>query len=103
MLSQTYYLVRSRQDGQYLVVRPRLKSEPTDSKQPPEQGFLLMFSEHADALSYLNTHGGQVADRFSVESIPSTQVGSLLKRWGFSGIGVVQDPLIPHIEFLRQQ
>ena len=59
-----------------------------------------MFREHFDALSYLNTHGSDVADRFGVESVPGTQVGSLLKRWGFTGVGVVQDPWLPKIEFL---
>jgi hypothetical protein len=59
-----------------------------------------MFREHFDALSYLNTHGPDVADRVAVESVPSTQVGGLLKRWGFTGVGIVQDPLLPKIEFL---
>lgn len=59
-----------------------------------------MFREHFDALSYLNTYGSDVADRFAVESVPNTQVGGLLKRWGFTGVGIVQDPLLPKIEFL---
>ena len=62
-----------------------------------------MFREHADALSYLNTHGAQVADRFAVESIPTTRLDDLMKRWGFTGFGVVQDPLVPNIEFLLRQ
>jgi len=57
-----------------------------------------MFREHFDALSYLNTHGSDLADRFGVESVPGSQVG-LLKRWGFTGVGIVQDPLLPKIEF----
>jgi hypothetical protein len=97
MLSQIFYLVRSKADGQYLVARTR----STPSEQP-DPGYLLMFKEHSDALSYLNTHGSGVADRFAVESIPSTQLSNLLKRWGFTGIGVVQDPLLPRIEFLQQ-
>lgn len=97
MLSEIYYLVRSRIDGQYLVARPRGNPSPD---APPEPGFLLMFKEHADALSYLNKHAAGVADRFAVESIPGTQLGNLLKRWGFEGIGLVQDPLVPRVEFL---
>ena len=97
MLSQTFYLVRSRADGQYLVARTKPNADA-----PSDSGYLLMFKEHADALSYLNTHGGEVAHRFSVESIPGTQLKSLIKRWGFIGVGMVQDPLIPQIDFLLQ-
>lgn len=63
-------------------------------------GYLLMFSEHFDALTYLNTHGVDVADRFAVESISGTQIKSLIQRWGFKGVGIVQDPLVPTVEFL---
>jgi len=94
MLSQVYYLVRSRADGRYLVAHPSPDAEPDES------GYLLMFREHFEALSYLNTHGSDVAERFAVESVPGTQLGGLLKRWGFTGVGVVQDPLLPKIEFL---
>jgi hypothetical protein len=93
MLSQTHYLIRSRQDGRYLVARTQNGSE--DSK-----GYLLMFREHFDALSYLNTHGSNVADRFGVESVSGTQLKGLLKRWGFQGLGLVEDPLVPQIKFL---
>lgn len=96
MLSQVYYLVRSRADGQYLVARPR----PANPDGPPEPGYLLMFSEHADALIYLNTHAAEMASQFSVESIPGTQIKSLMQRWGFAGLGLVQDPLLPRVEFL---
>ncbi|WNZ24255.1 hypothetical protein HJG54_16250 [Leptolyngbya sp. NK1-12] len=99
MLSETFYLIRSKIDGQYLVARPRA----TDPGKLPDPGFLLMFREYADALSYLNTHGSGVADRFAVETIPGTQLKSLLKRWGFTGVGVVQDPLLPQIQFLQQE
>ena len=94
MLSQVYYLVRAKADGRYLLAHLN-----TDSKSS-ESGYLLMFREHYDALSYLNTHGSDVAQRFAVESVPGTQVGGLLKRWGFTGVGIVQDPLVPKIEFL---
>ena len=98
MLSELFYLLRSRTDGQYLVARPR--GNPPDA--PPEPGFLLMFKEHADALSYLNRHGASVADRFAVETISGTQLSNLLKRWGFEGVGVVEDPLLPRVDFLRR-
>ncbi|MBF2003480.1 MAG: hypothetical protein IGS38_22500 [Synechococcales cyanobacterium M58_A2018_015] len=104
MLSQIFYLIRSRADGQYLVARPRGQSAAKGrDDQPADPGYLLMFQEHSDALSYLNAHGAQVADQFAVESIPSTQLKSVLKRWGFTGVGVVQDPLLPRIEFLQQE
>ncbi|MFP4296327.1 MAG: hypothetical protein ACLFT0_00535 [Spirulinaceae cyanobacterium] len=95
MLSQTHYLIRSRQDGRYLVARTQNGSEDSNSK-----GYLLMFREHFDALSYLNTHGSNVADRFGVESVSGTQLKGLLKRWGFQGLGLVEDPLVPQIKFL---
>ncbi|MBD2609656.1 hypothetical protein H6G81_35535 [Scytonema hofmannii FACHB-248] len=92
MLSEVYYLIRSKSDGSYLTARPN--SQGT--------GYLLLFSENFDALSYLNTHAAELASRFSVESISGTQVKSLLKRWGFSGVGIVTDPLLPNVEFLQQ-
>ena len=97
MISQIYYLIRSKADGSYLVAKP---NRSADSNGP---SYLLMFREHFDALSYLNTHGGGVSDRFAVESVSGTQLKGLLKRWGFTGIGIVQDPLVPQIEFLVQE
>ena len=94
MLSQIHYLVRSKVDGQYLVARIN-----KDVDQVPAS-YLLLFQEHFEALSYLNTHGSEVSDRFVVESIPATQLKGLLQRWGFKGIGLVKDPLLPKIEFL---
>ena len=94
MLSQIYYLLRSKTDGSYLLAYPK-----TDAPEA-RSGYLLMFREHFDALSYLNTHGSDLAARFAVESVLSTQLVSLLKRWGFAGFGIVQDPLLPKIEFL---
>ena len=105
MLSQVFYLIRSRADGQYLVART--KAEPTQGDdrtgdtKPGDAQYLLVFKEHYDALSYINTHGADMADRFAVESIAGTQLGNLLKRWGFMGMGMVQDPLLPRIEFLQ--
>lgn len=99
MFSEIFYLVRSKVDGQYLVAHPR---QPAHPEEQPDPGFLLMFKEHADALSYLNTHAAGVADRFAVESIPGSQLKNLLKRWGFTGVGVVQDPLLPQIQFMQQ-
>ncbi len=97
MLTQTYYLVRSRADGQYLVAR---LSQPTPDVVDP--GYVLLFREHFEALTYLNTHGRDIADRFAVESIPGTQVESLMKRWNFTGIGVVEDPIPPKVAFLAR-
>lgn len=101
MLSQVHYLVRSKVDGQYLTARPRGTS--ASELDTPSPSYLLMFRERYDALSYLNTHGADVADRFTVESIPGTQLNQLLDRWGFSGIALVKDPLMPDVEFLNRQ
>lgn len=95
MFSQTYYLILARADGRYLVARPKASPDSTQAD------YLLMFRENYDALSYLNTHGSDVADRFAVESVSGTQLKGLLDRWGFTGVGIVQDPLVPQIEFLN--
>ncbi len=95
MFSQISYLIRSQVDGQYLVARPKAD----DSKS----GYLIMFREHFDALSYLNTHASDVAARFGVESVSGSQLKNLLQRWGFQGIALVEDPLVPKIQFLSQQ
>ncbi len=93
MFTQIHYLILSRRNGRYLVAQPKAGS--------PEAGacYLLMFREHFDALSYVNTHGADLADQFSVESVSGSQLKNLLERWGFVGVGVVQDPLVPQIEF----
>ncbi|NMF64855.1 hypothetical protein DP113_32250 [Brasilonema octagenarum UFV-E1] len=90
MFSEVYYLVRSKANGDYLTARSDRKAN----------GYLLLFRENFDALSYLNTHAGELANRFAVESVAGSQIGPLLKRWGFSGVGIVSDPLLPKIEFL---
>jgi hypothetical protein len=97
MFSATYHLIRSKADGQYLVARPRAANPDA----APDPGFLLLFKEHADALSYLNMHASGLSNRFGVESIPGSQLKALIGRWGFTGIGMVQDPLVPEIEFAR--
>lgn len=112
MFSQVFYLIRSKADGEYLVART--KAEPkqradrsdtgaADDARAVDAKYLLVFKEHYDALSYINTHGADVADRFAVESIAGTQLGNLMKRWGFMGMGMVQDPLLPRIEFLQHE
>jgi hypothetical protein len=93
MYSQVYYLLRSQQDGRHLAARP-------DGPES-ERTFLLVFAADHEALSYLSTHAPEVRDRFSVESIPAYQIKGLLNRWGFSGIGVVSDPFVPKVDFLR--
>jgi hypothetical protein len=97
MFSQIYYLILSRADGRYLVARTRTGADS------PDAGYLLMFRERFDALSYLNAHGLDVADHFAVESVSGTQLKGLLQRWGFTGVGIVQDPLVPQIEFLEHE
>jgi len=86
-----YYIIRSRSDGKYLTARV----------DDDTSGYLLLFKEDFDAMSYLNTHAADLANRLTVESQASTQIGSLLKRWGFAGVGIVNDPLLPEIEFLQ--
>ena len=99
MLSETYYLIRSRADGSYLAAYPN-RGEKDD--RSPQTGYVLLFREHFDALSYLNKHASGVSDRFSVEMMPGTQLTKVLDRWGFKGFGVVEDPLLPRVEFMSK-
>jgi hypothetical protein len=94
MLSQFHYTLRSRLDGQYLVAR--LKS--ADQEIP--LSYLMVFKEDYEALSYLNTHASDLSDRFGVESVSNSQLKGLIQRWGFKGLGLVQDPLEPNIQFV---
>jgi hypothetical protein len=108
MFSEVFYLIRSKADGQYLVARTRAEPKPRDDRgerreEETQAQYILIFKEHYDALSYINTHGADVADRFGVESIAGSQLGNLMKRWGFAGMGLVQDPLVPRIEFLLHE
>ena len=97
MLSQVYYLLRSKADGSYLVARLDELSSSAKNTQ-----YLLMFNESFDALSYLNTHAFDLRENFSVESIAGNQLGNLMQRWGFKGVGIVQDPILPKIDFLAK-
>lgn len=97
MLSTLHYLIRSRADGRYLTAKV---DETEDTK---EVRYLLIFREHHEALTYLNTHAAELAHHFSVETIPGTQLKALLLRWGYQGVGQVQDPIEPAIQFLNSQ
>jgi hypothetical protein len=99
MFSQVYYLIRSRIDGSYLAAYP---DRGDDENRSPETGYVLLFQENFDALTYLNKYASGVSDRFSIESLPGSQIASILNRWGYKGFGVVNDPLIPRIEFLTK-
>ena len=94
MLSQLYYIVRSKVDGKYLVAQ----IDKGEDEAPVS--YVLVFPENFEALSYLNTHGSDVSDRFIVESTSGTQLKTILERWEFHGIGLVKDPLVPRIEFM---
>ena len=94
MFTQSYYLLRSNQDGQYLAAKPRNQDS---------NGFLMLFNADHEALSYVNHHAAEVANRFAVEPISGLQLKQMMERWGYEGVGVVNDPLIPQIDFLRLQ
>ena len=95
MLSTISYVIRSQQDGKHLTARV----SQNDNRQ--QVSYLLLFKADYEALSYINTHGKDVRDRLGVESLSASQLKSLLNRWGYQGIGLVQDPLIPEISFLQ--
>ncbi|MGB3654801.1 MAG: hypothetical protein WBA41_26845 [Rivularia sp. (in: cyanobacteria)] len=93
MLSETYYLIRSKANGRYLAAHPN---------EDDVSNFVLLFRENFDALSYINTHAGDLADRLGIETISGTNLKTVLQRWSFNGVGIVTDPLLPKIEFLLQ-
>jgi hypothetical protein len=98
MFSQTCYVLRSRIDGSYVAAYPNRTDEQSERK--PSDGYVLMFQEHFDALSYINKFASGMSDRFQVESLPGSQVAQILNRWGYKGVGVVKDPLLPTVDFL---
>lgn len=93
MLESNYFLILSKQDGRYLVAHPPIG----------DSNFLLLFLEYAEALSYLNTHAVSLANRFVIESLSKGQIDLLIKRWGWAGVGLVQDALEPKIEWFSVQ
>jgi hypothetical protein len=101
MVSQPYYVLRSRIDGQYLAARPQMDNPP-DPDKPPPAGFLLVFTADHEALSYLNAHAPELSDKFGVETVMASNLKSLLGRWNFQGLGMVNDPRIPEVEFFNR-
>ncbi|PZO34410.1 MAG: hypothetical protein DCF17_20440 [Shackletoniella antarctica] len=99
MISQLYYLLRSRADGSYLVARPHGQGDPN---QPPPAGFLLVFAADYDALSYLNAHAPDLSDKFAVETVTASNLKPLISRWGFQGLGMVNDARLPQVEFFNR-
>ncbi len=93
----TYYVLRSRRDGRYLVVTP---PEAAATAVSAKAAFLLLFQEHSEALSYLNAHAPDLYNHFGVEGVSQSQVKSILDRLGFGGVGLVRDPLVPQVEFM---
>lgn len=99
MVSQLYYLLRSRADGSYLVAYPYGKG---DADQPSPTGFLLVFTADYDALSYLNAHAPDLSDKFAVETITASTLKPLINRWGFQGLGMVNDARLPQVDFFNR-
>jgi len=99
MSSSSYYLLRSRSDGSYLAARPHA-DQPSEPRQSVR--YLLLFRQDYEALSYLNAHARDMTDRFAVESVTHHQIINILQRWDFTGIALVQDPLVPRVEFLTR-
>ena len=99
MISQLYYLLRSRADGSYLVARPHGQGNPD---KPAPTGFLLVFTADYDALSYLNAHAPDLSDKFAVETVTASNLKPLISRWGFQGLGMVNDARLPQVEFFNR-
>ena len=99
-MSQLYYLLRARADGRYLAAH--LRTPDPSPQTGPQTGFLLVFKADYDALSYLNAHAPDLSDQFAVETITPASLKPLLSRWDFQGLGMVQDPRPPDIEFFNR-
>lgn len=95
MFTEIHYLLRSKFDGQYVTARIE------NPENQSEKNYLLLFKQDYEALSYVNTHAPNVASRFAVESVTDSQLKNQLKRWGYDGIGLVQEPLEPRIQFMN--
>ena len=93
MLLQINYLIRSKQDGKYLVAR-------IPEQNGIETSYLLVFQHDYDAMSYINTHGQEFSDRLTVETASPVHLQGLIQRWNYSGFGIVKDPLLPEIQFV---
>jgi hypothetical protein len=112
-MAMVYYLLRSRQSGQYLFARqpsaPPLAAGQLAAGQPEAQAraeqairYLLLFQQDYDGLSYLNAHAPELSDRFALESSTMAQLRATLERWGFGGVALVSDPLEPRLDFLNR-
>ncbi|TVQ05751.1 MAG: hypothetical protein EA368_18650 [Leptolyngbya sp. DLM2.Bin27] len=99
MISQLYYLLRSRADGSYLVAHPHGQGDPG---QPAPTGFLLVFTADYDALSYLNAHAPDLSDKFAVETVTASSLKPMIGRWSFQGLGMVNDARLPEVEFFNR-
>ncbi len=99
MYSEIHYLIRSQIDGSYVAAHP---DRGNMSEKSADAGYLLLFRENFDALSYMNKYAPDLKDRVAIESVPGSQLGAILNRWGFKGVGIVQDPLLPRVEFLTK-
>ncbi len=98
-MTALYYLLRSRQNGQYLAARqPNSEGEPVEQER-----YLLLFQRDFEAMSYLNAHAPDMGDRFAVESHSLTQLKTSLERWGFAGVAFVTDPLEPQVDFMAKR
>jgi hypothetical protein len=52
-------------------------------------------------MSYLSTHSAAAQAQLAVECLSAAQLRTNLDRWGFQGIGLVEDPILPSIQFLE--
>ncbi len=95
---QNYYLLRSRQNGEYVAAR-----QPGKTEDAPTQRYVLIFQQDHEALSYLNAHAADVSDRFAVEMNSLKQLKTSLERLGFAGVGLVSDPLVPQVDFMERR
>ncbi|NJM57882.1 MAG: hypothetical protein HC857_11225 [Synechococcales cyanobacterium RU_4_20] len=98
-----YYLLRSRQNGDYVAAR--MAAQPQEEKRldEREQRYLLLFRADHEAFLYLNTHAGDVSKHFAVEMSSLRQIKLTLERLGFTGVGFVSDALLPQVDFMESR
>jgi len=106
-MAALYYLLRSRQTGQYLSARQSAGEATSEQGSQVEstqsERYLLLFQRDFEAMSYLNAHAPDLSDRFAVEPHSLNQLKTSLERWGFVGVAFVTDPLEPQVDFMARR
>jgi hypothetical protein len=61
-----------------------------------------VFTADYDALSYINAHAPELRDKFGVETVMASNLKGLMERWNFQGLGMVNEPRLPEVDFFNR-